>query len=264
MTTQPDMPAPAPNPVLETLCLDVSIASIRVCRDMSLALAGGQSLAILGRNGAGKSTLLATLAGLRPAQRGEVVVGGQVAAEPRQLARRRGYLAQQQHDAFATSTLEAVLAGRHPHLGRWQWESTNDRAIAETALARLGLAGFGGRDLHTLSGGERQRVALATLLAQQPDLYLLDEPLTHLDLNHQIAVLGIVAELTAQGAAVVAVLHDPSLALRFFGQALLLFGDGEWLAGPAATVLTAEHLSRLYGYPLRRIDASPHPVFVPA
>jgi iron complex transport system ATP-binding protein len=251
--------------MLTSAVLDVSIAGISVCRGLDLSLAAGGSLAILGRNGAGKSTLLATLAGLRPAQGGHIAIAGipLPARDGRALAARRGYLAQQQHDAFATEVLEAVLAGRHPHLSRWEWESSADRRIAEQALFEVGLAGFGGRPLSTLSGGERQRVALATLLAQQPALYLTDEPLTHLDLNHQIAALEILARLARDGAAVAAVLHDPSLALRYFGQALLLFGDGAWLAGPAAEVLTAENLSRLYGHPLRRYDGGGHPVFIP-
>ncbi len=251
--------------MLTACALDVSIAGISVCRHLDLALNAGESLAILGRNGAGKSTLLATLAGLRPAQGGSSSIAGIAlpARDGRALATQRGYLAQQQHDAFATEVLEAVLAGRHPHLSRWEWESSADRRIAEQALSEVGLAGFGPRPLATLSGGERQRVALATLLAQQPALYLADEPLTHLDLNHQIATLEILARLTRAGAAVAAVLHDPSLALRYFGQALLLFGAGEWLAGPAGEVLTAANLSRLYGHPLRRFDGAGHPVFIP-
>jgi len=251
--------------MLTASALDVAIGGICVCRKLDLSLGRGEALAILGRNGAGKSTLLATLAGLRPAQGGSAAIAG-IALPPRDgraLAMQRGYLAQQQHDAFATEVLEAVLAGRHPHLSRWEWESAADTDIAAQALAEVGLAGFGPRPLHTLSGGERQRVALATLLAQQPALYLLDEPLTHLDLNHQIAALEILARLTRAGAAVAAVLHDPSLALRYFGQALLLFGGGEWLAGPAAEVLTAANLTRLYGHPLRRYDGAGHPVFIP-
>jgi iron complex transport system ATP-binding protein len=143
--------------------LDVSIAGIAVCRALDLTLNGGESLAILGRNGAGKSTLLATLAGLRPAQGGTVSIAGIAlpARDGRALATQRGYLAQQQNDAFATEVLEAVLAGRHPHLSRWEWESAADRRIAAQALDQVGLAGFGARQLHTLSGGERQRVALA-------------------------------------------------------------------------------------------------------
>ena len=251
--------------MLTASSVDVSIADIAVCRGLNLQLAPGESLAILGRNGAGKSTLLATFAGLRPTKAGELRVDGIAlpAADGRALARKRGYLPQQQMDAFATTVLEAVLAGRHPHLSRWQWESSADKRIAEEALAEVGLAGFAQRELATLSGGERQRVALATLLAQTPALYLLDEPLAHLDLNHQIAVLDVLAGLCRRQATVVAVLHDPNLALRYCGRSLLLFGDGEWLEGAAGEVLTAENLSRLYGHPLRQITDDGRRYFLP-
>ena len=251
--------------ILEARALEVAIADVRVCRGLDLRLAAGDSLAILGRNGAGKSTLLATFAGLRAAQGGEVSVAGLSlpAADGRALARRRGYLPQQSQDAFATTVLEAVLAGRHPHLSRWQWESTDDRRIAEDALAKVGLPRFAARTLASLSGGERQRVALATLLAQGPELYLLDEPLAHLDLNHQIAVLELTGTLCRAGAALIAVLHDPTLAMRYCSRVLLLFGDGEWLEGPAAAVLTAANLSRLYGHPLQCLEANGRAVFVP-
>ena len=130
----------------------------------------------------------------------------------------------------------------------------------------MGLAGMAEREVHTLSGGERQRVAIAALLAQAPRLYLLDEPLAHLDLNHQIATLELLSRRAReQGVAIVMVLHDPNFALRHCDQALLLFGDSRHVAGPAAEVIDAPTLSSLYGYPMRRVAMTdfPHAVFVP-
>ena len=159
-----------------------------------------------------------------------------------------------------------MLTGRHPHSDRWAWESARDAALARTALATMGLADMEEREVHTLSGGERQRVAIATLLAQAPRLYLLDEPLAHLDLNHQIATLELLSRRARdEGIALVMVLHDPNFALRYCDQALLLFGDSRHIVGPAAEVIDAPTLSTLYGYPMRRIttpDLS-HTVFVP-
>ncbi len=252
-------------PLLEARTLDVAIGGRTLCRGLDWQVMPGESWAILGRNGAGKSTLLATLAGLRRPGSGAVLIDGRsvAAAHPRELARVRGYLPQQSHDPFASTVLETVLVGRHPHLGRWDWESAVDRRIAEAALGEVGLAGFAQRDVQTLSGGERQRLGIAALLTQEPRLFLLDEPLAHLDLNHQVAQMEVLARRAAHGAGVVAVLHDPGFAARWCGFALLLFGDGEWIAGPVADTVTAENLSRLYNHPLRRLAGAPYPVFIP-
>ncbi|OHC61354.1 MAG: hypothetical protein A2040_10555 [Rhodocyclales bacterium GWA2_65_19] len=179
------------------------------------------------------------------------------------MARVRGYLSQHQIDPFASTVMETVLVGRHPHLGRWDWESDDDRRIASSALAEVDLDGFAEREVQTLSGGERQRLAVAQLLAQQPQLFLLDEPLTHLDLSHQVAVMELFSRRAATGAAIVAVLHDPGFAVRYCRQALLLFGNDEYLAGPAAEVITAGNLTRLYGHPLRELGADGQRWFVP-
>lgn len=239
--------------------LTVSIGGHRVCDALDWQVGVGETWAILGRNGAGKSTLLTTIAGLRPPDCGSLAVGGLNLSrlvrgdDARALARVRGYLAQQQSDPFASTVMETALVGRHPHLGRWDWESAEDRRVAESALAQVDLSSFAEREVQTLSGGERQRLAIAQLLTQQPRLFLLDEPLTHLDLSHQVAAMELFTRHAAAGAAIVAVLHDPGFAARYCKQALLLFGDGEWLAGPTADVINAEQLTRLYGHPLREV-----------
>ena len=254
--------------ILEARHLSVSIGLHKVCLGLDLDLAPGSRLAILGRNGAGKSTLLSTLAGLREADAGMLRLDGKSYAEHglRNAARLRGWLGQARSDPFASTVLETVLTGRHPHVGRWSWESGADADIAREALETMGLAGMAEREVHTLSGGERQRVAIAALLAQAPRLYLLDEPLAHLDLNHQIATLELLSRRAReQGVAIVMVLHDPNFALRHCDQALLLFGDSRHVAGPAAEVIDAPTLSSLYGYPMRRVAMTdfPHAVFVP-
>ncbi len=243
--------------ILAARNLSVSIGLHKVCLGLDLDLAPGSRLAILGRNGAGKSTLLSTLAGLRDADAGTLRLDGKSYAEhgPRAAARLRGWLGQDHSDPFASTVLEAVLTGRHPHLGRWAWESGADTDIARAALAAMGLTGMEEREVHTLSGGERQRAAIAALLAQEPRLYLLDEPLAHLDLNHQIATLELLSRRAHEdGVALAMVLHDPNLALRYCDQAVLLYGDSRHLAGPVADILDAATLSDLYGHPLRRVE----------
>jgi iron complex transport system ATP-binding protein len=257
------------NALLDARALDVSIAGHPVCRALDWRVAAGDTWAILGRNGAGKSTLLSTVAGLRAQDGGELRVGGMElplaggSAEVRALARVRGYLAQHQSDPFASTVMETALVGRHPHLGRWDWESDADRRVAAEALDEVDLHDFAEREVQTLSGGERQRLAVAQLLTQAPQLYLLDEPLTHLDLSHQVAVMELFARRAGGGAAVVAVLHDPGFAVRYCRHALLLFGDGGWQAGSVDEVITAESLTRLYGHPLREVRADGQRWFFP-
>lgn len=246
--------------------LAVEVGGRALVRDLDFALDAGQRLAILGRNGAGKTTLLHCLAGLRSASAGDVELCGTPLRElrPKQMARRRGLLLQQQIDAFPATVLETALIGRHPWLGRWSWETAADERLAREALRRVGLEDLALRDVHTLSGGERQRLAIATLLTQAPPLALLDEPLTHLDLNHQIAVLDLFAgRASDSGMALVMVMHDPGLAARYCDRVLLLFGDGRVEAGPTETMLTAERLSALYQHPLRLVESDGRRAFLP-
>ncbi|GAB4164833.1 MAG: ABC transporter ATP-binding protein [Rhodocyclaceae bacterium] len=253
--------------ILSVRDLDVRIGAARVAAGLGFDLAAGQRMAVLGRNGTGKTTLLATLAGLREPEAGSIALCGAsyAALGTRRSALLRGLLPQSHFDAFPSTVLETVLTGRHPHLGRWGWEGPEDERIAREALSAVGLAGMGPREVHTLSGGERQRLAIAALLAQRPRLYLLDEPLAHLDLNHEMAVLELLSRRARdEGVAIVMVLHDINLALRHADRALLLFGEGRTLEGPAGAVLTAETASRLYGHPLRELRDGARRHYVPA
>lgn len=253
-------------PLLEARQLVVEVGGRCVVDRLDVSLGVGERLAILGRNGAGKSTLLSTLAGLRKPAAGAVLLDGEdcTLMHPRQAALRRAWLGQFQADPFGSTVLETTLTGRHPHLGRWDWETTRDRELALGALAAVGLEGMETRQIHTLSGGERQRLAIATLLTQAAPLYLLDEPLSHLDLNHQMAVLELFAGAARDcGAGIVMVLHDPALAHRFCDHALLLHGDGRTEMGTVDNILTAEKLSELYGYGLRQIEDRGHRCFIP-
>ena len=246
--------------------LNVAIAGRSVCRALDLAIAPGECWAMLGRNGAGKTTLLHTLAGLRAPLSGAIELDGRPlnALTLREIARLRGLLPQDDSDAFPATVRETVLIGRHPHLSRWQAEGPNDIRIARDALSAVGMEGTETRDVRTLSGGERRRVALAALLAQQPALFLLDEPSSHLDLHHQLALLERLTALARErGGALMMVLHDVNLAARFCDHALLL-DAGDAVAGAAGELLTAARLSRLYGVPLVQVSSPAGSAFVPA
>ncbi|HSG23463.1 MAG TPA: ABC transporter ATP-binding protein [Azonexus sp.] len=253
-------------PLLEARQLVVEVGGRCVVSQLDLAVGAGERVAILGRNGAGKSTLLSTLAGLRQPAAGAVLLDGEdcTLMPPRQAALKRAWLGQFQADPFGSTVLETALTGRHPHLGRWDWESTRDAELARGALKAVGLESMEKRQIHTLSGGERQRLAIATLLTQAAPLYLLDEPLAHLDLNHQMAVLELFTGAARDcGAGLIMVLHDPALAHRFCDRALLLYGDGRTTSGTVDAILTAKTLSELYGYGLRQLEDRGHRCFIP-
>ena len=237
--------------LLTTQGLSVQIAGRPICNRLDLSLAQGAAWAVLGRNGAGKTTLLHTLAGLRPAQAGSVQLDGRDLREwgGMALARRRGVMFQDSNDTFPATVLETVLTGRFPHLSFWALESAQDRALAETALAEVELAADAHRLVNTLSGGERRRVAIATLLAQSPAVWLLDEPSNHLDLRHQVELLTLLVTRARQNSGLILMsLHDVNLALRFCTHALLLVDADTTLIGPVSQVINADNLQRLYGH----------------
>lgn len=246
--------------------VEVAVGARRLVAGLSLELAPGEFIAILGRNGTGKTLTLHTLAGLRRPQGGEVYLDG-VAMEGlsrRAVALRLGLLAQDVEESFVTTALEAVLVGRHPHLKPWQWETAADERIARQALVAVDLEDFAGRRTDTLSGGELRRVGVAALLAQEPGVFLLDEPSNHLDPAHQLGILGLFREMCAAGKTVIATLHDPTVAARFADRVLLLHGDGRWAAGPVAELLTAEKLSELYLAPMLELEKDGRRIFVSA
>lgn len=253
-------------PLLEAHDLVLGVNGRTLLRDFSFRLGAGEVWCMLGPNGAGKSTLLHTAVGLREAQGGTMRLAGRALAEwpANEAARQRGFLPQTFHDAFSASVLESVMLGRHPHLSRWQWEGEPERRIALDALCAVDLAGFARRDLLTLSGGERQRVALAALLAQSAPLLLLDEPVSHLDLRHQLLVLEhLVGLARTRATGILLTLHDLNLAARFASHALLFMPQGKVLQGPIDLVLTEAALSDAFGHRVTRIEAAGQTLFVP-
>ena len=253
-------------PLLEVQDLWLSVNGRTLVRDFSFRQCAGEVWCMLGPNGAGKSTFLHTAVGLREPQGGVVRLGGKRLVDwpADEAARQRGYLPQTFHDAFSASVLESVMLGRHPHLSRWQWEGEEERAIARAALQAVDLAGFERRDVLTLSGGERQRVALAALLAQDAPLLLLDEPVSHLDLHHQIMVLAHLGELArTRGKSVLFTVHDLNLAARFATHALLLAPHGVVQQGPIGEVMNEAALRNAFGHRVARIEAAGRTLFVP-
>lgn len=235
--------------------LNVHIANKTVCENLSLSINAGENWAILGMNGCGKTTLLHTFAGLLPATSGEISLykNSLTGLTRREVAQQLSLLLQHQEDHFPGTVLEAVLVGRHPHIQSWQWETDNDKQLALDTLDLVGLDNFSERSILTLSGGERQRVALATLLVQQTQIRLLDEPVNHLDIHHQHEVMKILTS-NNENIANVFVLHDVNLATRYCDHALLMYGNGKTLQGTCEEILSEQNLSDLYEHPLQEIS----------
>jgi iron complex transport system ATP-binding protein len=242
------MPSDIGRTLLECRNVDIGIESRTLVRGLNLRVGAGSMLAVLGPNGSGKSLSLHTFAGLRAVRAGSLLIADRRIEEwtRRSLARELALLPQNVEDPFPANVLETVLLGRHPHIGRWQWESAEDVACSKDALAAVGLAGYEERDIFTLSGGERRRAALAAVLTQNPRVFLLDEPTNQLDPNHQVEALQLLRARADAGAAVIVTLHDPNLAARFADHALLIGTSGDWRWGSAAEILTSGHLSELY------------------
>jgi iron complex transport system ATP-binding protein len=220
-----------------------------VLRDVTLAVARGEIVGLLGPNGVGKSTLLRVASGVLAPRRGRVLAGGRDVAgmAPRERARLIAVLPQETAPAFPVSVLATVLLGRTPWHASYAFEGDDDVAAAVRALEDADAAHLRDRDLSQLSGGERQRVLLARALCQGGDVLLCDEPTAHLDLRHQAQTFGLLRRLARDGRAVVVATHDLELAAATCDRLLLAGPRGVVACGTPAAVLTASHVRDAFG-----------------
>jgi iron complex transport system ATP-binding protein len=227
--------------------------------DVSLALSRGRFVGLLGPNGSGKSTLLRVAAGLLSPRTGSVSLAGRPLASYRrnEIARRIAVVPQSAVVPDAFTGWDIVLAGRTPHLRPLRGPSPEDEAVARNALALVDATHLADRRAGEMSGGERQRLLLARAIAQEPAVLFLDEPTTHLDLPHQLAVLDLALRFTRESdLAVLAVFHDLNLTAEYCDE-IALMDDGRILVqGAPREVLTPAWIARVYG-----VDVSvvPHP-----
>jgi iron complex transport system ATP-binding protein len=218
--------------------------------DVSLTVARGSLTGVLGPNGCGKTTLLKLLAGVLRPQHGAITLDGRAIADisRRELAQHVAVVPQETHPAFDYTALEMVLMGRHPHLGTFALEGPADIGIATDALAATGTRHLAERKYMTLSGGEKQRVIIASALAQEPDLLLLDEPTASLDLAYQLEIAALLAGLNRdKRVTMVLATHDLNLAASLCDELVLIRGGRVLMQGPTREVLTTSGIRELYG-----------------
>lgn len=239
-----------PRAALQTQALQLQVGNRPLCMNFTWQAHPGECWAILGANGAGKSTLLRALAGLAAPTAGGIQLGTRDLAKVprRERAKLLGYLPQHGVRGLgANITVAAYIAlGHHPHNGALNFKNTLEK---DFLLSHFYLENIANQPCHTLSGGEWQRVRLATLAAQAPQIYLLDEPTTFLDAPHAMRTLGWLRGLATEGNTVITVLHDVNLARQICTHVLGLLPGGEIVAGPIADTLNPALLSTLYAHP---------------
>lgn len=221
-----------------------------VLKDVSLDLMPGEILGILGPNASGKTTLLGVLQGILRPERGRVLLQGQdiQGMSRRRVAKSLAVVPQEMALVQSFTVMEVALMGRHPHLGMMGFEGVEDRAIAIASLEKTGCAHLAERDINELSGGERQRVLVARALAQQPRVFLLDEPTAYLDLRHQMELVELLRRLhREERLTVVWVSHDLNLASLVCHRLLLLKGGKVQALGSPQEVLTEKTIWEVYG-----------------
>ncbi|MBN2122675.1 MAG: ABC transporter ATP-binding protein [Deltaproteobacteria bacterium] len=228
-------------------------------RGIDIEVASGEILGVLGPNGSGKSTLLKVMDGILAPREGAVRLGDRSLAGMKRsgIARRVAMVAQETHFRFSFSTLEVVLMGRFPHMGRMQFEGARDMEIALGALRATDTLDLCDRSIHDLSGGEKQRVLIARALAQEPEIVLLDEPTSFLDLKYKREVFRLISDLSRKrGLSVVVVSHDIDLAAQYCHRLMLIKAGKIYTAGIPEEVITPSHIEAVYNCPVV-VDRNP-------
>ncbi len=239
-----------------------------VISDLSIRIAPGDLVGVIGPNGSGKTTFIKALSRALKPSRGVVLLSGQDLYEmhAREVARQLAVVPQDTGATFAFTSLEVVLMGRNPHLGRLQAAGPRDIEIAREAMERANVWHLADRLVTELSGGEKQMVVIAQALAQSPRLLLLDEPTQHLDISHQLGILALLSEMCAAGLAVVVVIHDVNLAARYCLQLVMVRDGKEFARGTPEEVLTPANIMEVFGVDSvvtrQPVTAKPHVIFL--
>jgi len=242
------------SPVVEVHNLSFAYGDQKVLKGISFTVARGEMLGILGPNGSGKTTLLKILSLVLTEVDGEVILNGRAIQNYRRrdLGRLVAVVPQESQVSFPYTVAEIVLMGRAGFHGPFALEGKRDLEVARECMEATETLGFADRYLHELSGGEKQRVIIARALAQEPEVLLLDEPSTFLDIRHQIQIHELVQRLNRQrGLTVLSALHDLNLASLFFPRIMMLRNGEIYREGTPRDVLTEETIQKVYEVKVR-------------
>ncbi|MCW4035175.1 MAG: ABC transporter ATP-binding protein [Candidatus Bathyarchaeota archaeon] len=235
-----------------TLTIDgiaCSYGSIEVLKDISFTVKKGQFLGILGPNGSGKTTLLKSISRVLKPKKGAILIDDKEIYDMKTMdvAKRMAVVPQVTAVSFDFTALEVVLMGRNPHMARFKMEGKADIDIAKNSMQLTHTWEFADRPVTELSGGERQRVIIARALTQEPEILLLDEPTTHLDICNQLEIMDLIKSLSeTKELLIVAVFHDFNLAARYC-DSIILLKDGKIVAvGSSEETLTPENVKEVF------------------
>lgn len=225
--------------------VEFSFNGSRILKDMNLMVDSGEVLGIVGPNGSGKTTLLRCINRILKPKAGSILIDGQELNSLGQedIARRIGYVPQTETKTFPATVFDTVLMGRKPHIN-WK-PGDKDLRIVSSVIKKLGLESLAMRDVTELSGGQRQKVVMARALAQEPQVLLLDEPTSSLDLKHQMEVMNIAKAQTKDGVSVVMAIHDLNLAARYSDK-IVMVKDGYIHHAGGTEILTPHNIESVY------------------
>lgn len=253
------------NPI-EVTSLRFSYHEKNLFSGMDWTVAPGDFWGVLGANGSGKTTLMKLLAGLVKIQEGSIHVFGKAIQNyaPKKLAQHLAFLAQENEMSFPYPVYEMVMMGRSPYLGFLQIPNQQDYEKVKAVMEETDTWNLRDQDIRSLSGGEKERVLLARCLAQETNLFILDEPTTYMDVKHQFATYELLRKLHRdKKMTVIAVLHDLNLAYQVCDHVLLLNQNGKLSLGKTQDVMTEENLSSAYSVEIEMTKYQNHAFFMP-
>jgi len=233
-----------------------------VLANLSIDIPAGKVTAVLGPNGIGKTTFLHIALGWLKPFKGTVSLLSKPLAEytRRELGRNVSLVPQSEHIAFDYSVLEYVLLGRSPYLKPLELPGPEDVAAVEEALNEVGIRELEKQPVNELSGGEAQMMLIARSLAQQPEVILMDEPTSHLDISNKVKVFNLIRQLSDRGVSVILTSHEPDEAFAVSDYTILLGKNGSIFSGYTGDVMTAQNLKAVYGIDIRieRVNGNTH------